>query len=260
LAYFSQHASEGLDPSLSVMETVLNRADMTTTEARNYLARYLFMGDDVFKTVNMLSGGEKNKLALACMILEPCNLLILDEPTNHLDIASCEVLTDMLSHYKGTLLLVSHDRYLLNAVTTRTFALAGDGSYDVFDGNYSGWRETVREPPRPVPARPPAPAPSRGTPAATTRPHAGAAPAPMNARELSKARAKAREAAERTEADVAGIEQRIAEVESALASPSGSSARDMVGLAAEHTRLQDDLLTALTAWERATALQEELGA
>ena len=114
-------------PGLSVINSIHDVADMTETEARNYLARFLFTGDDVFKSVGMLSGGEKNKLALARMILEPCNLLVLDEPTNHLDIATCEALTEMLAKYEGTLLLVSHDRYLLNATTTKTLALTGTG-------------------------------------------------------------------------------------------------------------------------------------
>ena len=104
VSYFSQHAADSLCPQLSVIDSVQPVGDMTETEARNYLARFLFTGDDVFKSVGMLSGGEKNKLALARMILEPCNLLILDEPTNHLDIASCDALTDMLSKYEGTLL------------------------------------------------------------------------------------------------------------------------------------------------------------
>jgi ATP-binding cassette subfamily F protein 3 len=127
-AYFSQHACDDLDGARTVLETLTDAAPtFTETEARNYLARFLFTGDDVRKNVALLSGGEKNKLALARMLLEPCNLLILDEPTNHLDIASCETLTDMLSRYEGTLLLVSHDRFLLNAVTTKTLGLTGQG-------------------------------------------------------------------------------------------------------------------------------------
>jgi ATP-binding cassette, subfamily F, member 3 len=268
LAYFSQHASESLDSERTVMDTILDCADMTSTEARNYLARFLFMGDDVFKTVGMLSGGEKNKLALARMILEPCNLLILDEPTNHLDIGSCEVLTEMLSSYKGTLLLISHDRYLLNATTTKTFALLGDGRYDAFEGNYAAWREAVQSrPPTVVRQARPGAAPTAAV-AVPSKEKAGhrsglaqvappPAPPPMNARDLSKARVKARENVLRTEEAVARIESRISEVEAALANPS-DTARDMVVLAAEHTRLQDDLLAAFTAWEEAVSAQEAL--
>jgi len=271
VAYFSQHAADGLRPDLSVLDSIHDVADMTETEARNYLARFLFTGDDVFKSVGMLSGGEKNKLALARMILEPCNLLVLDEPTNHLDIASCEVLTEMLSRYEGTLLLISHDRYLLNATTTKTLALSGTGQGTLFEGNYNAWREaqkTPASPPAKSPARkavPPPPAPATAAPVKSngTVPKAnGAAPPaapPMNARDLSKARVRARERVLTTESAVNATESRIAEVEARLAKPSDTVA-DMVSLAAEHTRLQDDLLAALAAWEQAVAEAEALGA
>lgn len=276
VSYFSQHAADSLNPSLSVIDSIHDIADMTETEARNYLARFLFTGDDVFKSVGMLSGGEKNKLALARMILEPCNLLVLDEPTNHLDIASCEALTDMLSKYDGTLLLVSHDRYLLNATTTKTLALDGHGSGTLFEGSYAAWRESLSVP-TPAPARksPPLSKPAASTPAKTN----GTVPKPssngsgshnngngrngnghstLNARDLSKARVRARERVLTTESAVNALESRIADAEIRLARPSESVA-DMVALAADHTRLQDDLLSALSAWEAAVAEQEELG-
>ncbi len=261
LAYFSQHAADNLNPSHSVLEAILDMVDMTETEARSYLARFLFTGDDVFKLVGMLSGGEKNKLALARMILSPCNLLILDEPTNHLDIASCEALTGMLSQYAGTLMLVSHDRYLLNATTTKTLALLGamGGEAGLFEGNYAAWRDQTREPVPAKPARtakPAAPAPkSNGTARAAV---IAPPPAALNARELSKARVRARELVLTTEASVNALETRIASTEERLAKPSGSVA-DMVALAAEHTRLQDNLLAALAAWEQAVSEQEALG-
>jgi len=282
VAYFSQHAADSLRPDTSVLDLILDTADMTETEARNYLARFLFTGDDVFKSVGMLSGGEKNKLALARMILEPCNLLILDEPTNHLDIASCEALTEMLSTYAGTLLLVSHDRYLLNATTTKTLALDGAGGGTLFEGNYSAWRESQVSPAlnpkaaglarRVTPAAAPVPAPSKpmapnGNGASKTNgsqtngSSSGAAKPPppgMNARDLSKARARARERVLTTESAVSATESRIGEVEARLARPSETVA-DMVALAAEHTRLQDDLLTALSTWEAAVAESESLG-
>jgi ATP-binding cassette subfamily F protein 3 len=265
-AYFSQHAADSLDPSRSVIDSLTDIADFTETEARNYLARFLFTGDDVFKLVGMLSGGEKNKLALARMIVEPCNLLILDEPTNHLDIASCEALTGMLSQYAGTLLLVSHDRYLLNAVTTKTFALSGTGSGTLFEGNYAAWRDAARIAPPSTPNNGGArktnagSAPKNGTPPTPATPIVSAPKMPvMNARDLSKARVKAREAVLLTESTVNALEIRVSEVEARLAQPSGAVA-DMISLAAEHTRLQDDLAAALAKWEQAVADQEALGA
>jgi len=266
VSYFSQHAADSLNPERSVIDSLTDIADMTETEARNYLARFLFTGDDVFKWVGMLSGGEKNKLALARMILEPCNLLILDEPTNHLDIASCEALTEMLSRYEGTLLLVSHDRYLLNATTTKTLALDGVGSGTLFEGTYAAWRESQQTPtPNPLPKREGArreeikpvvkavpPAPNNGGA------RNGSIPVNLNARDLSKARVRARERVLTTESAVNALETKIADTENRLARPSETVA-DMVTLAAEHTRLQDDLLAALANWEAAVAEQEELG-
>ncbi len=255
VSYFSQHAADSLNPTLSVIDSIHDIADMTETEARNYLARFLFTGDDVFKSVGMLSGGEKNKLALARMILEPCNLLILDEPTNHLDIASCEALTEMLSRYEGTLLLVSHDRYLLNAT--------------LFEGSYAAWREAQNAPatvqtgrgagksPPPPPRIAPAPAKTNGA-APKTNGSNGNGHVTLNARDLSKARVRARERVLTTESAVNALEARIADAETRLARPSESVA-DMVALAADHTRLQDDLLSALSAWETAVAEQEALG-
>jgi len=140
-AYFSQHAADSLDLKISVLETLgLAMPDWNETQCRGWLARFLFMGDDVFKKVEMLSGGEKNKLVLACMLLNPVNLLILDEPTNHLDVESCEALGEMLNEYSGTLFLVSHDRYLLNSVTNKTLGLTGRGTANWVVGNYSVWR------------------------------------------------------------------------------------------------------------------------
>lgn len=254
LAYFSQHAADSLDTDLSVIDSILDMVEMTETEARSYLARFLFTGDDVFKQVGMLSGGEKNKLALARMILSPCNLLILDEPTNHLDIASCEALTGMLSQYSGTLLIVSHDRYLLNATTTKTLVLPGSsgGNTELFEGSYGAWRDAQNAD---VPTAKQATLPAAKTTLTKTE---GLVSMPsLSPRDLSKARVKAREKVMTTEAAVSSVELMIIEVEGRLASPAGSVS-DMVTLAAEHTRLQDALMSALASWETAVSEQEAL--
>lgn len=108
---------------------------MTDSEIRGTLAAFLFTGDDVFKLVGDLSGGERGRLSLAKLILSPCNFLILDEPTNHLDITSREILEDALSGYAGTVLAVSHDRYFLNRVATRVLELE-NGVLTSTAGNY----------------------------------------------------------------------------------------------------------------------------
>ncbi len=113
---------------------------MTDTEIRNFLAAFLFTGDDVFKPISVLSGGERGRLSLAKLMLSPCNFLILDEPTNHLDIVSREILEETLSRYEGTLLFVSHDRYFINRLAERTLELS-NGHLTQYLGNYDDYLE-----------------------------------------------------------------------------------------------------------------------
>ncbi len=112
-------------------------------KARSFLGRFLFSGDDVFKLVGDLSGGERSRLALAKLTLEGANFLLLDEPTNHLDIASREILEEVLADFNGTILLVSHDRYLINALATQVWVIE-DGELRVYGGNYSDYEEQRR--------------------------------------------------------------------------------------------------------------------
>ncbi|MFN3742298.1 MAG: ribosomal protection-like ABC-F family protein [Anaerolineales bacterium] len=142
VGYFAQ-AHEGLLPQRTVLEEILSVApNMLPAEARRYLATYLFTEDDVFKPVNVLSGGERSRLALAKLSLQQANLLLLDEPTNHLDIPSQEVLQNVLAAYTGTILLVSHDRYLIDALATQVWEIdPADSRMSVFEGTYSQMRE-----------------------------------------------------------------------------------------------------------------------
>lgn len=122
IGYYAQQQAEELDGNLTVFQTVERLAGPAMRpQLRNLLGSFLFGGDDVDKKVKVLSGGEKSRLALACLLLEPANLLILDEPTNHLDMRSKEVLKEALMNYDGTLILVSHDRDFLQGLTNRTF-------------------------------------------------------------------------------------------------------------------------------------------
>lgn len=114
----------------------------TLGEARTYLARYGFRGDDVFKQVRVLSGGERTRLALAKLVLDGCNLLVLDEPTNHLDMESRHALEEAISEFDGTVVCASHDRYFLDQIATRVLEIS-DGKWRLYDGNYSYYRETV---------------------------------------------------------------------------------------------------------------------
>jgi ATP-binding cassette subfamily F protein 3 len=138
IGYFAQ-AHEGLRPKRTLVEEIEAVAPhLRMGEVRDYLARFLFTGDDVFKQVLTLSGGERGRLALAKLSLTDANLLLLDEPTNHLDIPSQEILQQVLAEYQGTILLVSHDRYLIDALGTQIWEIQPDqASLVVFEGSYS---------------------------------------------------------------------------------------------------------------------------
>jgi ATP-binding cassette subfamily F protein 3 len=142
--YLDQKLVDGLDLSLSLVDEVRTiRPDLTIDGARSELARYRFFGDDVFKVVGALSGGERCRLALLKVSLKPHNLLVLDEPTNHLDIPSCEVLERALEEYEGTLIVISHDRDFLDRVVARILWVEG-GRARVIEGNYSEARRRMR--------------------------------------------------------------------------------------------------------------------
>ncbi len=138
IGYLAQ-VQEGFDPRQTLLDIIL-AADprLTIGEARHWLARFLFTGDDVGKTVSTLSGGQRSRLALAVLSRRESNFLVLDEPTNHLDIESQEVLQAMLDDFNGTVLLVSHDRYLIDALATQVWVIA-DGRLHVYEGNYSDY-------------------------------------------------------------------------------------------------------------------------
>ncbi len=141
VGYFAQ-AHEGLNPEHTLMQEIDAVAPhMLPGEARDYLAKFLFTGEDVFKTVSVLSGGERGRLALARLALQGANLLLLDEPTNHLDLPSQEVLQAILDDFGGTILLVSHDRYLIDALATQVWEVSPEESaLRVFAGSYSEYR------------------------------------------------------------------------------------------------------------------------
>ena len=141
--YFAQDQYKVLDPErrmLDDLEEVAPRA--TTTELRNLLGCFLFSDDDVFKQLGVLSGSERNRYALARMLLHPSNFLLLDEPTNHLDLRAKDVLLNALQEFNGTVVFVSHDRYFIDKLATRIFEV-GNGKVEVFPGNYEDylWRK-----------------------------------------------------------------------------------------------------------------------
>ena len=137
--YLAQ-AHEDLDKENTILDEILEVHNLPLVKARGFLGRFLFSGDDVFKLIGDLSGGERSRVALAKLTLAGANFLLLDEPTIHLDIASREILEEVLSDFEGTILLVSHDRYLINALATQVWVIEG-GELRVYDGNYSDYEE-----------------------------------------------------------------------------------------------------------------------
>ena len=271
VGYFAQDTSD-LDLEATVLENMMNVAEMEPVQARTHLGRFLFTGDDVFKPVRMLSGGEKNKLVLAQLTMLKPNLLVLDEPTNHLDIESRQALGEMLQNYDGTLLLVSHDRYLLDQVSNRTLEVAG-GTAAFFDGKYSAYREakaagkfppvlTYKTNGNGKTANKNNNQPEQGPnvletllaqkPEPTLPPEA----AGMNAYQLSKERQRAKTVLATSEKKVEALETRLAEIEAVLSRPEPTT--NILALSQEHGGAQLALEEAMTAWEKAAAYVEAL--
>ncbi|TKD08400.1 ABC-F family ATP-binding cassette domain-containing protein [Polyangium fumosum] len=147
--YFDQHLGS-LDPNKTAVEEIRSvRGDMNVDAARQYLARFRFYGDDTLRKVEGFSGGERSRLALAKLLLEPRNLLFLDEPTNHLDIPAAEILEEALASFEGSVVLVSHDRRFLDAVTTRICAFHG-GKIELFPGGYRDFQASLSRPSTPL--------------------------------------------------------------------------------------------------------------
>ena len=143
--YFEQNQAEALDLGKTVIDTMFEAVpDWTQTQVRSLLGNFCFSNDSVFKQVGQISGGEKARLALALMLLSPCNLLVLDEPTNHLDIPAKQMLEDALQAYEGAALLVSHDRYFISRVANRIVELR-DGELVLYRGDYAYYLEKKEE-------------------------------------------------------------------------------------------------------------------
>jgi ATP-binding cassette subfamily F protein 3 len=144
-AYFEQNQAEALDLEKTVLETIHDEVpDWKNEEVRSLLGCFLFSGDTVFKKVESLSGGEKARLALAKMLLQPANLLVLDEPTNHLDIPAKEMLEASLKEYEGTVLIVSHDRYFISQVANKIVEVR-NGELLVYAGDYHYYQDKLLE-------------------------------------------------------------------------------------------------------------------
>ena len=151
--YFEQNQADALDLSLNVVETVQKASNgQSYNELRALLGQFLFKGDAVEKKVSNLSGGEKARLSLCCMMLRPANLLILDEPTNHLDIPAKEMLEEALQHFQGTVIIVSHDRYFISRAATTIVAIE-EKKLTKYQGDYKFYMDKSKHVKEKVEAR-----------------------------------------------------------------------------------------------------------
>lgn len=226
---FQRQGALDLPDHRSALDAVMDGNTIHTENARTYLGRFLFKGDDVFKPVSVLSGGERTRLALARLLLDEPNVLILDEPTTHLDISSREALEQVLLEYDGALLFVSHDRALISRLATRLL-IVEDGRMHLFDGSFEEWAKTNDEP-----------AVSSVIPAKKKRPPKG-----------SQSRKAPKQAPRATgleyERIITDLEGRIAEIESSLEHATQRQDMDAVAaLGTEYNRVQTELQD---AWER----------
>jgi ATP-binding cassette subfamily F protein 3 len=225
-AYFSQQEVE-LDARGSVLQCVQTMTNLSRPDAQSLLGRFLFSGwDEHEKPVSVLSGGERRRLALAVTVASGANFLVLDEPTNHLDLESREALEGALDAFPGTVLLVSHDRALLDAIAERTLAIE-DGELHAYDG---GWAEMLRRREERA-RRQAAPPPKQERPA--KQKEKAAAPKKRRPSEL-----------ERIEAEIAAQEAEVARLEAALAEDWSD-----VDMLAAHKRGRDALQALLARWE-----------
>ncbi|HEX8280060.1 MAG TPA: ATP-binding cassette domain-containing protein, partial [Chthoniobacterales bacterium] len=144
VGYFAQHRVEMLNPSMTLLDTVRDMPNPASEQvARTVLGSFLFRGDDVFKTTAVLSGGEKTRLALVKLLLDPPNLLLMDEPTTHLDIGSIDALVGALSQYEGTLIFISHDVYFIRAIAKSVLHISA-GQLTPYAGDYDYYLEKSR--------------------------------------------------------------------------------------------------------------------
>jgi ATP-binding cassette, subfamily F, member 3 len=252
--YFAQDQYKALAPQARMLDDLFEAAPRSTqTELRNLLGCFLFSEDDVFKTIGVLSGGERNRYALARMLLRPSNFLLLDEPTNHLDLRAKDVLLDALQKFTGTVVFVSHDRYFIDKLATRVFEI-GDGRVEVFPGNYEDylWRKEGK-PGAALDGSPGAALPAVNVQAAgTNHNHVPGAGGPES-RQKRLNPIKLKQMKER----VKEVEEEIARLEAAIASTE-AALQNFVSV--EETRAQTELLDrSKSELERAMNEWEELG-
>ena len=266
VSYFAQHSLDQLDPELTIFEAMEEAASTDAyPRIRDILGAFGFSDDSVHKSVRVLSGGEKARVALARMLLEPAGLLLLDEPTNHLDIPSVQVLEKALSSFEGAVCVISHDRYFLNEVVDKVIYIE-DGEVTDYPGDYEYFKykhgEDVQQ---------------AETTTGSTQSAAEPAPEPSEDDEVSRKERRQiraqlrqerrqetgdlRERLDEIETRIEELEARIADLESTLADPETYEGDDDVeALQREHGELESQLESLMFEWEEKGAELEEIRA
>ena len=238
VGYFTQDAQD-LDPDSTPLEHLVWDCGLDVGPARDLLGRFLLSGDDVLRPIRTLSGGEKNKLVLASLTTLQPNLLVLDEPTNHLDMDSREALADILRDYSGTLILISHDRWLLTEVTDHLLDVKRSGP-KVFNGPYKDYGTS-------------------NVPVTTNQTVKLAPVAPsLSQREISKEIGRLAKVIETTEDEIQRCEQALALVEQNLAEPPQGD--ELMELTAKHASIQQEIERLMTDWASQSHQLDELKA
>ena len=272
MGVFSQHTMENLHPENTVLDELGTVAGLMAHSAqRTMLGAFLFKGEDVFKKVKVLSGGERARLVLAKLLIQKPNFLLLDEPTNHLDIASRQVLEEALSQYNGTMVLISHDRHLINTVATQVAHVSG-GEVTVLPGNYDDFERLWRKkliPGQEEPQAPPAPAPVKQSPPVKPKSAPDSDSGPKSASQ-KRAEAKARneryrrlkplkDKVERLEAQVEEATARLDELVAQMVDPEAfADGPRWSQLTKDHAAAQAQVEKLTKKWEKMALELEEL--
>lgn len=257
VAFFSQTHADVLDNELTVLECVERAASRETRPmVRNILGCFLFRGDDVFKKIGVLSGGERSRVALVCMLLRPANFLIMDEPTNHLDFQSQDVLQRALAEYPGSYCIVSHNRQFLDPIVNKVLEFRLGHAPRLFHGNVSQYLETVELEERGDKKDASNPSSSKDRDISTTT-----LVQPANRRELRRARALERERRskilqplqkqlEKIEEDIETKDSRKSEITAELENPQNmSDNQKLMELTMEYQQLERETDALFTRWE-----------
>ena len=256
VAFFSQTHADVLDNEQTVLECVEAAASRETRPlVRNLLGCFLFRGDDVFKKIGVLSGGERSRVALVCMLLHPANFLIMDEPTNHLDFQSQDVLQRALAEYPGSFCIVSHNRRFLDPIVNKVLEFRTGQAPRLFYGNVSQYLEKVEADARAERER----TQTGSAPTAT-------APAEGNRKDARRARAQARERLRPLQKELTAVEERIAELDERKAAITAelekpevaADAERLLDLTRQYQELDRESETLFTRWEELSTQLEAL--